>query len=51
MRLTPLSHHTSQERKPAAVPEVPKNQHHISPIQSHAQDHTEQIEAANGEDH
>ena len=48
---TVLSHHTSQERKPAAVPEVPKDQPHQSPRQSYAEDHTELIEATSGEDH
>ena len=43
-----LSHHTSQERQPAAVPELPNNK---SPKQSHAEDHTEQVEATSGEDH
>ena len=46
-----LSHHTSQERRPAAVPELPNNQPHQSPKQSHAEDHTEQMEATSGEDH
>ena len=46
-----LSHHTYQERQPAAVPELPNNQLHQSPKQSHAEDHTEQIEATSGEDH
>ena len=46
-----LSHHTSQERQPAAVPELPNNQPRQSPKQSHAEDHTEQIEATSGEDH
>ena len=46
-----LSHHTSQERQPAAVPELPNNKPHQSPKQSHAEDHTEQIEATSGEDH
>ena len=32
------SHHTSQERQPAAVPELPNNK---SPKQSHAEDHTD----------
>ena len=40
-----LSHHTSQERQPAAVPELPNNKPHQSPKQSHADDHIEQIEA------
>ena len=46
-----LGHHTSQERQPAAVPELPNDQSHQSPKQSHADDHTEQIEAASGENH
>ena len=41
-----LSHHTSQERQPAAVSELPNDQPHQSPKQSHAEDYTEQIEAA-----
>ena len=36
-----LSHHTSQERQHAAVPELSNNQPHESPKQSHAEDHTE----------
>ena len=40
-----LSHHTSQEKQPAAVPELPNDQPHQSPKQSHAEDHTEQIES------
>ena len=36
-----LSHHTSQERQPAAVPELPNNKPHQSPKPSHAEDHTE----------
>ena len=46
-----LSHHTSQKKQPAAVPELPNNQPHQSPKQSHAEDHIEQIEATSGEDH
>ena len=46
-----LSHRTSQERQPAAVPELPNTQLHQSPKQSHAEDHTEQIEATGGEDY
>ena len=46
-----LSHHTSLERQPAAVPELPNDQPHPSTKQSHAEDHTEQIEATGGEDH
>ena len=44
-----LSHHTSQERQAAAVPELPNNKPHQSPKQSHAEDHTEQIEDTSGE--
>ena len=40
-----LSHHTSQELRPAAVQELPNNKPHQSPKQSHAEDHTEQIPA------
>ena len=46
-----LSHQTSEERQPAAVPELPNNKPHQSPKQSHAEDHTEQIEATSGEGH
>ena len=46
-----VSRHTSQEKKPAAVPELPNNKPHQSPKQSHAEDQTEQIEATSGEDH
>ena len=46
-----LSYHTSQERQPAAVPELPNNKPHQSPKQNHAEDHTEQIEATSGDDH
>ena len=46
-----LSHHTSQERQPVAVSELPNNKPHQSPKQSHVEDHTEQIEATSGEDH
>ena len=45
-----LSHHTSQERQPAAVPELPNNKPHQLPKQSHTEDHTEQIEATSGEE-
>ena len=45
-----LSHHTSQERQPAGVPELTKDQPHQSPKQSHAEDHTEQIEATSRKD-
>ena len=46
-----LGHYTSQERQPAAVPELLNNKPHQSPKQSHVEDHTEQIEATSGEDH
>ena len=46
-----LNHHTSQERQPAAVSELPNDQPHQSHKQSHAEDHTEQIKATSGEDH
>ena len=36
-----LSHHTSQERQSAAMPELPNNKPHQSPKQSHAEGHTE----------
>ena len=45
-----FGHHTSQERLQAAVPELPNDQPHQPSRQSHAEDHTEQIEAASGED-
>ena len=40
-----------KNRQPAAVPELPNDQPHQSPKQSHAQDHTGQTDAINGEDH
>ena len=46
-----LGHLNSQERQPAALPELPNNQPHQPPKQSHAEDHTQQIEAASREDH
>ena len=46
-----LSHHISQEKQPAAVPELPNNQPHQSSKQSHAEDHVEKLEAASGEGH
>ena len=46
-----LSHHTSQERQPAAMSVLPNGQPHQLPKQSHAEDPTEQIEATSGEDH
>ena len=49
--VTVLSHHTSQERQPAAVPELLTNWPHQPPKQSHAEDHTEQMEATSKEDH
>ena len=48
---TVLGHYTSQERQPAAVPELPNDQPHQPPKQSHAEDHVEQNETASGEDH
>ena len=44
------SHHTSQERQPAAGQELPNNQPHQSSKQSHAEVNSEQIEATSGED-
>ena len=44
-------HNTSQERQPAAVPELPNDQLHQPPKQSHADDHTDQIETTSGEGH
>ena len=46
-----LRHKTSQERQPAAVSELLNHQPHQSLKQSHAEDHTEQIEATRREDH
>ena len=46
-----LSHHTSQERQLATVPELPNNKPHQSPKQSHAENYTEETEATSGEDH
>ena len=46
-----LSHYTSRERRPAAVAALPNDQPHQSPKQSHAEDHTEQIEVTSREDH
>ena len=46
-----LGHHTSQERQTAAVPELPNDQPHQPPNQSHAEDHTEHTEAASREGH
>ena len=44
-----ISHHSSQERQPAAVPELSNDQPHQPPKQSHAEGHAEQIEAASGD--
>ena len=46
-----LGHNISQERRPAAVPELPNDQPHQSPKLSRAEDHTEQTDATSGEDH
>ena len=46
-----LSHHTSQERRPAAVPELLSNRPRQTSKKSHAEDYAEQIEATSGEDH
>ena len=46
-----LGHHTYQDGQPAAVPELPNSLPYQPSKQSHAEDHTEQIEAASGEDH
>ena len=40
---------TSQERQPEAVPELPNDQPHQPSEQSHAEDHTAQIEATSRE--
>ena len=45
-----LSHHTSQERLPEAVPKLPNDQLHQPPTLSHAEDHIEQIEVTGGGD-
>ena len=39
-----LSHHTSHESQPAAVPELLNDKPHQSPKQCHAENHTEQTE-------
>ena len=44
-----FSHHIFHERQAAAVSELPNNQPHQSFKQSHAEDHTEQIEATSSE--
>ena len=44
-------HHTSQERQLAEVPKLPNDHPHQPSKQSHAEYHTEEIEATNGEDH
>ncbi|WP_419612138.1 hypothetical protein, partial [Thiolapillus sp.] len=46
-----VGHHTSEEGQPAAVPEPSTVQPHQPPKQSHAENNTEQIETASGEDH
>ena len=46
-----LSHHASQERQPAAVPELPNDQPHQSPKQNLAEDHAGLIEATGVENH
>ena len=46
-----FSHHTSQERQHKAVPELPNDQPHQPPKQSHAEDQTEQTEATSEEIH
>ena len=46
-----LSHYTSQERQPAAVPALLNNLPHWPPKQSHSENHTEHIEATSAEDH
>ena len=46
-----LNHLTSQEGQPATVPELPNNKPHQPLKQSHAEGHTEQIEATSGEGH
>ena len=44
-----LSHHTSQERQPAAVSELPNDQPHQSPKQNYVEDYTEQIDTKGGD--
>ena len=44
-------HRNSQERQPAAVPELPIDQPHQQSEQSHAEDHTEQNEAESRNKH
>ena len=46
-----LGHHISQERQPAAVPELPNDPPHQPPKQSYAKDHTAQAEATSVEEH
>ena len=46
-----LCHHTSRERRPAIVLELPSDQLHQPSKRSHAEDHTEQIEATSEKDH
>ena len=38
-----VSHHTSQERQPAAVPELPNDQPHQSPKQVQAENHLHRL--------
>ena len=44
-----LGFHSSQERQPTAVPELPNSQPYQPPKQRHAEDHAEQTEAAGGD--
>ena len=44
-----LSHHISQERQPAGLPELPNDQPHRPLKQSHSEDRTGQIEATSGD--
>ena len=46
-----LSHNTSQERQPAAVPELLNDQPYQPPKQSHTEGHSKQTEAISREDH
>ena len=41
-----FGHHTSQEKQPAAIPELPKDQSNQPSKQSRTEDHTEHTEAA-----
>ena len=42
-----LSHHTSQERQPAAVPELPNDQHHQCRLQSRKEHHRADLQLTN----